>query len=83
VVLVVHDQGVGIPEEDLGHVFEKFYRSQNVGSTRGVGVGMYLVKKIVDIHSGEIRIASSFAEWTDVTIKLPIIQNGAVQHGGR
>ncbi|MGE4557751.1 MAG: transporter substrate-binding domain-containing protein [Desulfovibrionaceae bacterium] len=83
VVLVVHDQGVGIPEEDLGHVFEKFYRSQNVGSTRGVGVGMYLVKKIVDIHSGEIRIASSFAEWTDVTIKLPIIQNGTVQHGGR
>jgi len=71
-ILTVSDQGVGVREEDLERVFEKYYRAQNTGNTRGAGVGLYLVKKIAALHGGDVHIASKFGQGTEVAITLPI-----------
>jgi len=71
--IYIKNFGKGIPGEDLDFIFEPFYRvdkSRNK-STGGYGLGMHLVKKIVDAHKGEISIDSEHGKWTEVTMKLP------------
>jgi signal transduction histidine kinase len=58
----VEDEGVGIPPEDLPHIFEDFYRADNVGDAPGTGLGLSLAKKIMDAHGGAIRVTSPYAE---------------------
>lgn len=70
----VEDEGVGIPPEDLPHIFEDFYRADNVSEVPGTGLGLSLAKKIVDAHNGEIRVKSPYAEGksgTRVTVSIP------------
>lgn len=72
--LKIKNYGEGIPKEELDFIFEPFYRvdkSRNK-STGGYGLGMHLVKKIIDAHSGEVKIDSQFGEWTEVVISLPV-----------
>lgn len=61
-IFEIEDEGVGIPPEDLPHIFEDFYRAENVGDAPGTGLGLSLAKKIMDAHSGEIRVSSPYAE---------------------
>jgi two-component system phosphate regulon sensor histidine kinase PhoR len=75
-VIAVEDSGVGIPEEDLPRVFERFYvvdksRSRKLG---GTGLGLSIVKHIVLLHNGSVDITSNVGEGTRVTITLPITQ---------
>lgn len=69
----VQDQGIGIPEEDLPRIFERFHRAANVvGRIRGIGIGLFGARQIVDQHGGALTIASREGEGTTVTIRLPL-----------
>src|SRR5206468_4002955 len=73
-IVRVSDTGVGIPYKDLPHVFERFYvadRSRARGAT-GAGLGLSIVKEIVDAHQGSIQAESLLGSGTTVTVKLPI-----------
>ncbi|HZG76398.1 MAG TPA: ATP-binding protein [Paenibacillus sp.] len=72
--IVVEDTGVGIPEKDVPHVFERFYRSDKVRSREegGIGLGLAIAKWIVERHGGQIRIESRYGVGTAVHIALPL-----------
>ena len=70
----VEDRGVGIPNESLGKIFEKFYRVPNdkTRETRGTGLGLTLTKHIVEAHRGTIEVESTVGKGSVFTIRLPI-----------
>ena len=74
----VSDSGVGIPKEDLEHIFERFYRVDKSRSTDagGTGLGLSIAKDIIDAHGGNIAIDSQYGEGTTVTITLPVDTRG-------
>lgn len=69
----VHDTGIGIHPDDLPHVFTKFYRARNVSRAdgKGSGVGLALVKAIVEGHNGRVTAASIPGEGSSFTVELP------------
>lgn len=73
VKLRVMDEGVGIDEEDMGKLFEKFSRIHNPLSAQaeGSGLGLYWAKKIIDLHGGSIQVQSKVNEGTAFSISLP------------
>ncbi len=74
VVLTVRDTGIGIPPEQLPHIFDRFHRVPNArGRTlEGSGIGLALVKELVRLHGGAIEAASIVGEGTTITITLPM-----------
>ena len=70
VQLVVEDQGIGIPEEALAMVFDKFYRAES-GSKAGTGLGLSIVKQLVLLHGGSIRAEKNVPEGTRIVIIFP------------
>ena len=70
VAVSVKDTGSGINPKDLPHVFERFYKGEN---SHGTGLGLPIVKEIIDSHEGKISIRSSVGVGTEVRIKLPCI----------
>ena len=58
----VDDEGPGIPPDDLPHIFEDFFRADNVGETPGAGLGLSIAKKIVDAHNGQILVKTLHGE---------------------
>ena len=58
VVFEVIDQGIGIPAEEIGHLFKSFHRASNVGNIPGTGLGLSIVKKSVELHGGTIEVRS-------------------------
>ncbi len=73
-VFSVQDNGVGIPEEDQAHVFERFYRVDKARSrdTGGTGLGLSIVKQMVALHGGDITVKSRHGEGSTFTVTLPI-----------
>jgi len=72
----VQDTGRGIPERDLPHIFEKFYRVQeSEGWATGTGLGLSIVKEIVEAHGGQIDVRSQWGVGTTFTFKLPVAQS--------
>ncbi|GGD82759.1 sensor histidine kinase [Paenibacillus nasutitermitis] len=73
VLLVVQDTGIGISQEDLPYVFERFYRSDKsrLRSTGGSGLGLTIVKQLTAAHGGQIRVESQTGIGTKFTIQLP------------
>jgi signal transduction histidine kinase len=65
------DNGIGIPEEDLPHVFEPFHRAKNTHAYKGSGIGLSLVKSILNMHNAEINMNSKVNFGTIVTIIFP------------
>jgi signal transduction histidine kinase len=73
VVIQVADQGRGIPQEDIGHVFDRFYRARNTRiSTAGNGLGLYLAKYFVELHNGRIEVESEIEKGSTFTVRLPM-----------
>ncbi len=70
-VLEFTDHGIGIPEEDIPHLFEPFYRGHNTESYKGNGIGLSLTYRIVKSHFGDIHIRSQVNQGTVLTIFLP------------
>jgi two-component system sensor histidine kinase SenX3 len=73
VEIAVTDQGIGIPEEDLDRVFERFYRVDQARSrhTGGTGLGLSIVKHAVQNHGGDVRVWSKPGRGSTFTIRLP------------
>ncbi len=71
--LRVKDTGIGIPEDRQGHVFERFYRVESSRSkeTGGTGIGLAIVKHIVQRHGGKLNLVSKTDEGTEITVTLP------------
>jgi signal transduction histidine kinase len=74
VVLVVEDTGVGIPKENLPHIFDRFYRVRpaHTQPTQGLGLGLSFVAWIVKAHDGSIDVESEPGKGTKFTVKLPL-----------
>jgi signal transduction histidine kinase len=77
-IIVVEDHGVGIPNECLGRIFDKFYRVPNEKGRemRGSGLGLALTKHIIEAHRGTIGVESNEGKGSFFTIKIPL-QTGA------
>ncbi len=73
VELVVEDTGIGIPAEEIPRLFERFHRVESArGRTHeGSGIGLALVRELVDLHGGEIRASSTLGQGTAFTVRLP------------
>jgi signal transduction histidine kinase len=71
VILIVHDGGIGISQDDIPHLFEPFFRGANTVEIGGLGLGLSIVKEAVDLHHGTIIIESSPGEGTTATVRLP------------
>jgi len=71
VVVAIEDGGVGVPESDLERLFERYYRGSNISGIVGTGVGLYLVKTVVDLHNGEVTVESEVGKGSRFTVRLP------------
>lgn len=71
VEIVVRDEGEGISERHLPHVFDRFYRADAARGTGGTGLGLAIVKEIVKAHGGRVSIESKVGEGTEVRVSLP------------
>jgi PAS domain S-box-containing protein len=76
----IEDHGIGIPEHNQSHLFEKFYRADNATSTDGTGLGLYLVKKIIDSSGGTIHFTSLENQGSIFCFTLP--RSGSIRHKG-
>ncbi len=69
----VVDNGIGMTAEQVEHSFDNFYRADSSSTAvRGVGLGMSIVRHIVEAHHGEVRIDSQLGRGTIVHVELPI-----------
>jgi two-component system OmpR family sensor kinase len=73
-VVTVEDQGLGIPRADRERLFERYYRGSNVAGIVGSGIGLYLVKTVVDLHRGRVLLESEEGQGARFTVRLPVSQ---------
>jgi signal transduction histidine kinase len=73
VIFEVNDSGYGISDEDIAHIFDKFYRSNNpqVCEQQGTGLGLGIAAEIVQLHDGGIAVQSKLGKGTRFTIRIP------------
>lgn len=67
----ISDQGIGMTQEECSMVFERFYRADQSGAIPGTGLGMSIVKEIIELHNGQISVISEKDKGTSVTFWLP------------
>jgi signal transduction histidine kinase len=70
--IAVKDSGIGIPEKDKAHMFERFFRAENAVNVQGTGLGLNLVKKYVELLSGDITFESELDKGTTFMVKIPL-----------
>jgi signal transduction histidine kinase len=80
IVVQVQDEGIGVPEKDMIHLFDPFHRASNVGGISGTGLGLYITKMVVDLHNGIIEVKNNHEIGTTFTIRLPLAQQMEVAH---
>ncbi|PJF36091.1 MAG: hypothetical protein CUN49_07270 [Candidatus Thermofonsia Clade 1 bacterium] len=81
IVIKVSDTGIGIPPSDLSRVFERFFRAEqpNMAHARGSGLGLSLVKAVVDAHNGRVWLESELGKGTTVYMALPALTEPEAQ----
>jgi K+-sensing histidine kinase KdpD len=74
VELVIKDDGIGIPHEEYTKIFQKFYQIESsfTGQVQGMGLGLALVKRVVEAHAGTVSVESTLGSGTTFTISLPL-----------
>jgi two-component system sensor histidine kinase BaeS len=74
--LTVTDTGMGIPEDELPHVFERFFRGEKPRTLQisGTGLGLAIVKEIVELHGGRVTVESEVGEGSSFTVWLPLAE---------
>ena len=83
VCLQVRDTGIGIEPEDIPHLFERFYRGRRASQSNipGTGLGLGIVKEIVELHGGKIEVSSQVGQGSNFTVWLPLDRSqGARRH---
>jgi two-component system OmpR family sensor kinase len=70
--IVVTDQGIGIPQEDLSNIGKKFFRAKNTISVAGTGIGLYITKHFIELHQGSFKIKSVQNVGTSIAVALPL-----------
>jgi PAS domain S-box-containing protein len=71
-MISVQDQGIGIPKEDVEHLFSSFFRSANAVNIQGTGLGLHIVKRFVELIGGRVTIESQLGAGTTITIVIPV-----------
>ena len=71
----ITDYGIGIPKEDKQHIFERFYKGDKSRSTEGNGLGLVIVKKIIDLSNGKIHFESEVGKGSTFIVELPLRYN--------
>lgn len=81
--LTVSDQGAGIPEEDLPHIFDRFYQANNLQKARegGTGIGLALTRELVGVMGGSISVESKSGKGATFTVEMPITRKAGVVAG--
>jgi two-component system OmpR family sensor kinase len=72
VVVAIADHGIGIPLSDFDRLFDRYHRGSNVSGIVGTGVGLHLVKMVVDLHGGRVVVNSEEGQGSSFTIHLPV-----------
>ncbi len=77
IVIAVQDHGIGIPAHDLPHITSRFFRAQNATQMEipGTGIGLYIIKEIMEALGGRMEITSVENEGTTVTVSIPLESN--------
>ncbi|GIN70587.1 two-component sensor histidine kinase [Bacillus sp. J14TS2] len=78
IIVEISDTGIGIAENDQLHLFERFYKADKARSrqTGGSGLGLSIVKKIIDLHNGDIHVRSKLHEGTTIVLTFPPVHSG-------
>jgi len=71
--VVFTDHGVGIPPQDMPHIFQPFYRSDSIRLRYGHGIGLSLVRRIIDLHKGRVEVKSTVGKGSEFTLWLPLM----------
>ena len=71
--VIIKDTGIGIPEDEIPHVFKRLYQVEKSrsGLSRGAGLGLHICKQIVDVHGGSIEVSNNKEKGVTVTVTLP------------
>lgn len=74
VIIQVRDTGIGIPPEDLPNLFKRFFRARNAREVdpAGTGIGLAIVKRVIEQHQGKVEVNSQLGEGTIFTVQLPL-----------
>ncbi|MGY5845808.1 HAMP domain-containing sensor histidine kinase [Salegentibacter sp. HM20] len=72
IVVVVKDQGIGIPPDELKHIYDPFFRASNTHPFKGYGIGLPLSRNIFKIHQGKLLVSSDGKNGTTVEVRIPI-----------
>ena len=81
--IVVQDQGIGIPADDLPRVFTPFFQASNVDAARGgLGLGLYIAHGIVEAHGGRLEVSSEAGQGSAFTVVLPLLDEAELNARG-
>ena len=72
-VIEISDTGIGIPDNQLPHIFDRLYRGDRARSTIGAGLGLSIVKRVVDLHNGRIEVESKEGQGTSFYLLFPVM----------
>ncbi len=73
VIIIVKDQGIGIPEQELKYIYDPFFRASNTKNFEGYGIGLPLARNIIRLHNGSLIVSSQKNEGTTVQMRFPLL----------
>ncbi len=78
VLILIRDEGIGIPEQELSYIYDPYFRASNTANFLGYGIGLPLARNIVKMHHGQLFVSSTLGKGTTVRIELPTMDARAL-----